>query len=504
MKALLTKRTFVLIILFLFSFLVRFAFISKGPFHYDALDLALSAQKTLATGVLHYEHGTGFPLTVICGAFFIFVLNFFGVTDPVFCVNLMSVVAGALGVLSLFFLVEKLFDDGASVLPGGGSGRNAGFHTAMFAAILLSCFGPHVLISTFGKSLTLSIALSLTSAYYMLRFTREDKNKYLVFSAVFLGFCAAARLSDALMALPISFLYFSAGRRNFRRVRSFLAFGIIAASTAALYYVPMLLEKGIGPLLNVLTSHSQSQFLGPFSFILRFSLGWLLDLFMMPGVLLIVAGFLFMIFKRLRRQRHFLYVWFLALQFFYGNISSSGPRYLVIAWIPLLIAQASFLGSFKGRRFYLASALVLLIALGDFARFAPSLEFRHLRALQIEFNEWLASKTSADAVIIAVDEGIFIEYYAKRRTLTKPITCKKDEINRFFDEEIDGLLGEGKEVYVVSSALLTYDPCFLFKRMLPERYKVVFIGKKLNEDWHHAFFNRYFFREELYQIKKKT
>ena len=55
--------------------------------------------------------------------------------------NFMSIVMGACGVLALFLLVEQFFD----------------FNKAVSPALLLACFIPHIAISSFGKSLTLSI-----------------------------------------------------------------------------------------------------------------------------------------------------------------------------------------------------------------------------------------------------------------------------------------------------------------------------------------------------------
>ena len=223
------RRITVLTVLFGFAFLLRLSFISKGPFHYDTLDLALSAQKTLDSFHLYYEHLPGYPLTVIIGAFFIFVFRLFGMEDPVFCVNFMSVVMGAGDVLMLFLLVERLFD----------------FNKAVFSSLLLACFMPHVAISTFGKSFTLGIFLSLLSAYFMLRYTQEKKALFLIFSAIFLGLCAAARLSDVLCIVPIAWLLFSGRKAPLWKVKIFHSFYFYGGGLAtSVFYLPMLFENG--------------------------------------------------------------------------------------------------------------------------------------------------------------------------------------------------------------------------------------------------------------------
>ncbi len=481
------KRALFLILLFSFAFFVRFSCISKGPFHCDTVDLAVSAQKTLDTMRLHYEHGSGYPLTVIVGAFFIFVFRIFGVADPVFCVNFMSVFTGALGVFLLFILVEKFFD----------------FHRASFSAILFACFAPHVAISTFGKSLTLGICMSLASAYFMYCYTQQHKKKDLIYSAVFLGFCAAARLSDVLVALPISYLFFSCGRINYNKIKLFIVFGFIAFLVPLIYYFPMFFDKGLSQFLQVLRNKNEAAYLGPFSGVFLYIMIQFVDLFGITGILFSFAGFLYMLKEREFRQFSFLMIWFLVLHLFYGGVSSTGLRYMVIAWIPLVVAQGSFLGRFKGAKFLLAFFAVLFIVLWDFARFSHILEFRHSRALQVEFSQWVAEQTQPDALIIAIDDSFFIKYYAKRKTLSRPITCDKAVVIRYFDEVLDKHLTQKRDVYCLSTALVVYDPCKVFRKELLKRYNVQLFGSRINEDWHNSLLQQNIIIEDIYKIEKK-
>lgn len=484
-KVFYSKRFILLLVLFISAFALRFLFINKGPFHYDTLDLAISAQETLDTHVLHYEHGTGYPLTVICAALTIFILKFFGVVDPVFCVNFMSVLTGSLSVIFLFSLTEKLFD----------------FDRAFCSAFLLVFFMPHLAISTFGKSLTLGICLSLCSAYYMLLYTETFKKRYLVYSALFLGFCAAARLSDVLVFLPIAFLYFSHSKMSYGKLKGFIVFVIISSVAALIYYAPMLLERGLNQFREVWQSSGGAQFVGIFSEVFKYNLFWMAEIFSVGGAMLFIAGFGYMLIRRLIRPFLFLVIWFLVMFIFYAGISSSGPRYLVIAWLPLIIAQGYFLGDFKEKRIVLSLALFVTVSI-NFITYAPTLAYRHQFSLQQEFAEWVNRKTPADALIIAMDESIFIKYYAHRKILSRPIFEDKKQIAAFF-REIDDLLKDGKNVYIISTAYLSYDATNSFKKSLFNRYSMVFLGKRVNEDWHFSLLDQLFLKEKLYRIMKK-
>ena len=71
------SKSALVFVLFILSFALRLAFLSKGPFHLDALELAIAAEDTIRLGKVHYLHGTGYPLTSIIASAFFFLLNKF-------------------------------------------------------------------------------------------------------------------------------------------------------------------------------------------------------------------------------------------------------------------------------------------------------------------------------------------------------------------------------------------------------------------------------------------
>ncbi|MDD5574111.1 MAG: hypothetical protein PHH75_02915 [Candidatus Omnitrophica bacterium] len=514
------RRAGFVCLLFVLAFTLRFMLISKGPFHYDTLDLAICAQKTLATGLLQYEHGSGYPLTVVMGAVFIVVLRFFGAADPVFCVNVMSVFFGAAGVVVFFFFLEKLFDPSMparhlptagplpEVPPGnvpGWAGKAepgpSGLHSrrAFYSAILLALLGAHVAISTFGKSLTLSIFFSLASAYFLLCYLKDGRRLCFFYAIAFLGFCAATRLSDLLVLAPLLYLLARYGRTEASRLRDLFVFAGLSLATAFIYYLPMLMQKGFGQFHDVLSTSRQASFLGPVSFIFPKSIAWLVDSLRPEGVLMAVCGLGFLFIHRRLKELVFLLLWFCVFQIFYGNVSSSGVRYLVIGWLPLLAAQGYFLGSYRGRAAYGAFVILLWLALAGFWRDLPAMEFRHRHALQADYARWVASKTPSDSVVIAVDEAIFLQFYTDREVVVRPVTCRGDELKVFYREAIDPVLAAGRRVFMVRSSL-AYDECFAFRKTLKDLYRVKMAGIKTNEDWHHALLNQVLFKEELYEL----
>lgn len=480
-------RVLMLVFFFLAALYLCLRFLSLGPFHYDAMDLALCAEKTFRTGLLHYEHGTGFPLTVLIGAFFVGFGRLFGITDPVLCVNAMSALMGALNVVLFFLVVERMFD----------SAR------ASFAAALLIFFAPHLAISTFAKSLTLSICFVLASIYFALGYVQDPARpfKRLLLSGLFLGFCGAARLSDLVMGLPIFFLLASHERWSRISWSRWLAWGALVFLTAGLYYVPLLADKGLTPFIQTITNEEQSSFFGIFSFVFRASLGWVYYYWGLPGLSMVAAGFVFMALQRRTKELLFLIVWFLTVQFFYGSVSSSGPRYLVVGWLALIAAQGYFLGFYEKRGRLLALlTLFIFVSLNLWPRL-PALEERHRVSPQRDYALWVSSKTRPQDLILAMDEGIFIRHYGQRRVLAHPLTSDPRKMDAFF-AEVDRALASGARVFAAETAF-SYDEKHLFKDGAYKRYKVTSVGYKINEDWHHALLSRHLFRDYLWEFKKR-
>ena len=171
------------LLLFLFSLLLRLNLISLGPYHVDCLNLIIQANATLETGQLHNLFGFGYPLTVLLGSFFIWACQLFNIYDPVFAVNLMSVVLSSLAVLINYFFVSELFDK----------------RTALISSLLLTVFPNFLGLSIYGTSHIPAI-LFLELGFWMLSLYKKFPQKiFLYLSALSLGLVGAARLQDLIL-----------------------------------------------------------------------------------------------------------------------------------------------------------------------------------------------------------------------------------------------------------------------------------------------------------------
>ncbi len=355
----LAKRVIALVILFALAFSVRLAFVSRGVFNHESLDLVVSAQKTFVSGILHYARGADSPLAVLCAGFFINLFKLFGVADPSQGANFMSVFFGSVSIILFFLCVEKLLD----------------IKKAFISALLLSFFGPHIEVSTFANSLILSMCGYLASLLCMLVFQDNNRKPFLYFSAVFLGLSAAARFADLVMILPLAYLFFYSKTPFSRKPFLFCSFLLVTLLTASLYYFSLFFEKGISAVTPLLSGMKFLTFQG---------ITWmgLLDIFMPEGLILVSVGLSYMLLKNNIRPCIFIIIWFLVFQFSYGALGAW--RFLVAACVPLIIAQGSFIGEFKSRMFYVSALLACIIGLGGFLRFSDSLELKRRYHLETD------------------------------------------------------------------------------------------------------------------------
>ena len=471
-----------LLLLFLLTLCVRLFLISKGPYHYDCLELLISSQKTLQTHQLQYMHGAGYPLTVLIGAFFLLV---FGHWSPVFAINLIGVIFSTACIPALYCLVRRLLDANA----------------AFFSAVLLSFLPGLLSVSIYGNNNAVSLFFILLSALFMLRALSGKGTFGLAWSGLCLGASAGCRLPDVIFFLPLAVLYFSGAGFNRRSLKDFfLSFLVPFAAVPALLYYPMFARGELKQLLAV-PEQMGGKYLGPFSRLLGGSSAIFINL-VSPPVLMSALGGLFCLIRENRTKLfYFLLVWFAVTFFFYANISTMEARMLDIAAVPVAV-MAGFLLSRVYKIMPAGGALLLAVIAGMMFFFIyPALKFRHDHNFQESFSHWVRKNTPADSVVISGDEWIFLDYYAQRQALHKPWSCDGFSTGDFLGK-IDRDLDEGRKVFILESVIST-DRCGLFRKSAQQKYRLVRFGWHYNEDWHHACLATHVYRDSLLELKIK-
>ena len=497
------KSVLILAGVFFLSLALRFALISKGPYNLDTLNLAIKAQETLKTGRLQHLFGSGYPLTVLLGALFILVTKMSGGADPVYAVNLMSVVLSALSVALLYRIADNLF----------------GFWAAVFASVSFSLCPIFLSLSVYGKSHAPGMFFLLLSVLFLLRFLRQPCRRDLVFSAVFFGAMGAARLQDMFLLFPAmgfgvlfgQFLEpgfpFRGGRKNLK----FLAvFCLVAGGTAAAFHLPYILQKGGEYNSNVQLFWKlgfKDLYMGFFSPLLLMAGQHLVDNFTWPGLVTILTGF-FLICRKNLSFGIFLLLWVFGPLFFYGNHRFIiNPRFLVVILPPLVLCQGYVLGTwslkFRTARFVMIPVFFSMLFL-TVSQVYPALKFRHDHALLPDFVRWVAASVEPDAQVIVADEALFYRYYTNCRVFYRPahpIRTTQEELDQF-KQTVDALLDQNIPVYITTASLFAYDRDRHFSDFFMSQYEGELIGSHDYEDWHLGSATTQVFLFDLYRVRK--
>lgn len=141
----------------------------------DRLNLALQAQKTLETNQLQFAFGSGYPLNVFLAAVFVGVAQLFGCHDPVWSVNIMSVLFCSLGVAAFYALLRFIRDE-----------------TTAWLGAALFCFNPVLWgTSVYGMNHTPSLFFLIMGLNFLFRYLKINARKDFMWGAVFIGFMGA-------------------------------------------------------------------------------------------------------------------------------------------------------------------------------------------------------------------------------------------------------------------------------------------------------------------------
>jgi hypothetical protein len=127
----------------------------------------------------------------------------------------------------------------------------------------------------------------------------------------------------------------------------------------------------------------------------------------------------------------------------------------------------------------------------------PMLSFRHQYNGEKRFALFVKDKTEENALIIAMDESPFINYYGKRKTISHPVMAP-EKVGGVITQ-IKTYLHNGIPVYLIESAL-TYDQEEAFCKAVNENFELSYVGQALNENYHKPEIKFDLWNEKLYKL----
>jgi len=480
-------ESLIILILFFVALFIRILFLSKGPFHMDALEIAQVAEKTLRFNKMHYLHLIGNPITVFFASFFVLIMKVIGISDPVFGANFMSAIFGSLSIVAFYLLARKMLD-----MPG-----------ALFCAVVLMFLPLHLSLSTFANNHMISLFFNLLAVYFLFIYIDSKIFSRLILSFSLLALAAGSRLQEGFIIIPVTFLYFAFSYKDstvsrkkilYRFILCFLWYTLFII----LIYAHMLLTKGL------------SLFHRFHLYYFSHSFRWLPEtlpripiILTIPGVIMVVVGLITYFFRdRERKKTYFLLLWFLVFFIYFGGLSIFACRYVLLAMVPLLIFQGAC-ASWCYKHLRLSFVIFLFFIFMGFDNYYPTIFYRHRYNLQKEFAQWVTSVTEPNSYIIAIDVGQFLEYYGKRKVLYRYGGLNDSKMQEFF-KQVDVYIEKGIPLYIIATAIKNYDPARKFRDTLLKKYHLRFVGAHINEDWHHTSIFQFLPEDHLYAIEKKS
>ena len=490
--------------LFLISFLVRLSLISKGPFDVDNLGVMIKAQETLETLKLRYFLGTGYPGMILLACLFLSMGNMIGHSDPVFMVNLISVLFGALCIPLFYLITKKWFDTITAVL-----------------STLLFSFSPLFLsLSTYGSNHPPSLFFTLLGLLYALTYHETRKRIHFYTAALAWGLVGAIRLQDLTMiAIPFSLIYLIGLMTNKERsslspsqiIGNFIYLWMIIFCIVYIFHLPYLLSPDISHYLKQLSDYLQvsSGFgtKGIFHDIFLEAFETLYKNFSTPGLLYVIGGFLLLWW---RKRKIFIYclLWIGVPLYFLMHCMNLAPRFFTIILPALYICAGFFFARMFALPCFIRCSFVIIFFLSVILIPLPILPIlldRHKFAYLPDYARLVGQLTEENARIITGDESSFLSYYGKRTAFGRPKNkYYTTEELMHFKQQLDALLDQNVPVYMTYSGLFSYNLKKRFSEFMLTHYEINIIGGTFFESWHRGAMKNKVMYGHIFEVHKRT
>ncbi len=408
-----------------------------------------------------------------------------------FTIRFSGVLFQALSVVILYLFVKELCHNAI---------------VAFFTAIQFSFTPFYFSPNTYGKEHGMAMFLLLLSFYLLLRGTLR-KSPWVLGLSSFIFLLSVSVRESMLVITPIFFLlYLASGKPDtagFSRLKERLKPRLMLS--LLLPFVCIFLFLYFGFIKNLILAEVINKDSAYICYLGFFSSGLLramrgLFLSVPPAIFLFaVVGALLLYLKKEIFLTTFLLLWF-AVMFYFANMNIFAARYLDVVIIPVYILCSLTLCAVYKRSKAISILLVSYFIFSMFIFMYPMLKFRHRFNGEKRFAFYVKYNTPKNALIIAADDGPFINYYGSRQVLSRPL-YSSDKINDFI-KGIKGYLKDGKPVYVIQSAL-GHNSDDMFNDVLARSFVVKEAGWYLNEDYHFPELGFHFYFEKLFRIALK-
>ena len=483
-----SDNRFILILLFLFSLIIRLLFINAGLFHHDSVQLAIATEETVKTFELHAAVGGKLVLVLINSLIFLIPYYFLKVTSAEFTITLTSIFFAALSICFLYLFLREL--------------TNKVF-ISFASSILFSVTPIYLSVTTYAKSHSLSIFFVLLAAYTLIKSTKENSKKLGFISGLSLGILLFIRPSDFLFIIPFIFLFLYA-HKIIKLENSKARFKVNFLYLIVLPLLLISLLYGITQ-FSVIVSQIKSNPLVFDKIVLLSSIVSLINTTTIIGFLFLLIGLYYLFIKNRYLLAFFLF-WFFTTYIYYSNVFTFAQRFLILSLIPIMILVGYGLEFFYIKNKIIAFIILILIASSMFLSIYPIIKYRHVHSGGKDLALFVNNLTENNSVVIIGDDGPFLDYYGYRRTIAYPATNNKELLDNFI-EKVNDILDSNINVYIPETNYIYHHPPKESKMvydLINENFNVTVVGEIIWENYHHASILSQKFDVYLFKLDKNS
>lgn len=483
----------VVLVLVVVSLVARQALRNDGLFHHDAVKLAMAVEASHEAGRLMPMElqippvGGRYGLVLVNWGLYelTHVVNPAATTESVLLFS--AALFGSIAV-GLLYLVARMSGFGAMVSAGG--------------AVLLS-LDPIFFSETVGaKGHGLALAGGLFGILLAQVAARGRAPVVAAFGGLVLGLTGFVRVSSVLAAAPAGLvLLFQTKRKARGSVVGAFALALGAAG-AALVLVQL-------DWIRTFSRVTDYRIFDPS--LIGLALADVNRALTPAGWPLLVVGIV--VAARERRPLP-LVLWMAGVFAYAANLAQYSPRFLIepLAVAGLLVAAGTHALLARWKIAYPAAIAALALVPYVLPLQSPTIwnviAYRHHRIGNEVVGEWIARETPADAVVIAMDDAPFVQYYGQRATLSHPVPDPSDpamaeEEVRAFARQVYDLLEAGRPVYLLKTGL-TYDPGGYVNRALGSIATLEEVARMESEDYHHNSIRSGRYEQVIFRLRPRT
>jgi len=342
-----------------------------------------------------------------------------------------------------------------------------------------------------------SVLFVILAFYLMVKGNRKAKPLFWLFSSLSYVASVSIRFSNILLILP--FVWF--------------AWETLLPAMRKSYYIKSCLFTSLSVLIgllvvinlqweHVLAKSKYDEWLGLFSPIIGVGIQTILNNIGFGGFILFIAGVCLVGVSEYKNVGGVFILWFLITFFFYANLSTYDERFFC-ELLPSLVILLAFAIQKLYRFSRAGTAIIVFLLLLNMVFVAfPIIKDRHIYSGEKEYALWVKRITPADAVILAMDDFVFIQFYSERKTIEHPVNPSFAEAEKWVEELFAKYGKAAVPLYAIESAF-SYDANGAIARALRKRFYFKEAGSFLCEDYHKATLSRNLYRAKLIQLIAK-